>query len=113
MTTAARRIGAGEEHPARFRERALERHAFRQQRLVQRLLILLRSRVSGFELRLQLRQQHVDPRRQRSARRERLEHRHRRRERDVLCEGGGRYANCETREDIYTLDDGQPVNAPR
>ena len=43
-------------------ERALERHAFREQRRVDRFLVLRRARVVLLELLAQLRRQHFDAR---------------------------------------------------
>src|SRR5688572_30396955 len=62
-TAAAGRVRAGDQQAARLRERALERHAFREQGQVDRLLVLRRPRVVLFELLAQLRRQHFKARR--------------------------------------------------
>ena len=83
-SAAAGRIGAGDEHAAGARERALERQRLGKQRRVDRLLVLRRALVVLLELLFQLRQQHVEAGRHRTARREGLEHRQRGRQRDLL-----------------------------
>ena len=84
------RIGAGDEHAAGAGKRALERHRLGKQPGIQQrirpLSCLRHPRVGLLELLLQLRRQHVEPRRHRTARREGLEHGERRGQRDALVD---------------------------
>jgi len=80
------RIGARDQEATGFDERALEDQRLRKQLRIDRLLILLRAVVVLQELLFELRHQHVESRRQRTARRERLEDGQRRRQRDFLVD---------------------------
>src|SRR5262249_46668605 len=79
-------IGAGEQHAARARKRALERHRFGKQLRVDRFRVGGGTLARALEVVPQRWCQHVKARRHRPARREGFEHRERRRERDALVD---------------------------